>query len=402
MFREHNINIADGPGLDAFGRLRVSDIYTQFDITQIQDQRDDLLAVKEDNAGTRTYNTGESSSTLDVTTAGDKVVLQSRRYGFYEAGKSLFVKITGVLLDAAGNFSSRIGYFDDDNDKTVDSGGNGFFFYHSNGAIGVGRRSFVTGAQVDTEILQAGWNKDTMDGTGPSGITLDFTMAQIFIIDCQWLGVGRVRMGVVIDGITYYVHEFNHANMSTTAYSQHLNLPVRWEIESLGGAGSITAICGSVESEGGVHPVGKLASAHTGYNAGQTVNNLNDETLIAVRMKDAYTRTSININDIAIMGDSNNPVIINVYLCDSVTGGTWTDTDSGVSEIQTGNGITYNGRLIATQYSSANNRMGSKNFLNTIFTGADVEGNQEIIVVEGYAPIGNCITFAGINYQEVR
>jgi hypothetical protein len=60
-------------------------------------------------------------------------------------------------------------------------------------------RSLSTG--TETRVAQEDWNIDKLDGTGVSGITLDITKAQILWMDIEWLGLGTVRIGFVIDGI---------------------------------------------------------------------------------------------------------------------------------------------------------------------------------------------------------
>ena len=114
-----------------------------------------------------------------------------------------------------------------------------------------------------------------MDGTGPSGETLDLSKSQILLIDMEWLGVGKVRVGFVIDGIVYYVHEFLHANRDLAGvYMSTANLPVRYEIENIAAAASATdlvQICSSVISEGGFEE-GRGVPFSAGLAAGVAVS----------------------------------------------------------------------------------------------------------------------------------
>jgi hypothetical protein len=160
---------------------------------------------------------------MDVTTTvGSRIVRQSKRYITYQPGKSLLVFMTGVLHTAVNTgITARMGFFDNHADKTIDSGGNGIFVEYSGGNYYLVLRSYVTGSQVDTKILKSAWNLDKMDGSGPSSITMDFTKAQILAIDLEWLGVGRVRVGFVIGGSIYYVHEFLHANLYDQSISTY-------------------------------------------------------------------------------------------------------------------------------------------------------------------------------------
>jgi hypothetical protein len=55
-----------------------------------------------------------------------------------------------------------------------------------------------------------------------------------------------------VNGKTYYCHEFLNANNINGTYIVDPNLPVRHEIRSTGGLGSMKTICCSIMSEGGV------------------------------------------------------------------------------------------------------------------------------------------------------
>ena len=70
--------------------------------------------------------------------------------------------------------------------------------------------------ELDNKIIQSNWNVDVFNGTGASGITLDFSKSQIFFIDYEWLGTGRVRCGFFIDGIPYYCHAIHNSNINNT------------------------------------------------------------------------------------------------------------------------------------------------------------------------------------------
>jgi hypothetical protein len=167
--------------------------------------------------------------------------------------------MTGVLGAAKANVRRRLGYFEDEN---------GYFFQQDGASIGLVHREFVTGSVVDNTVAQSAWNLDTMDGNGPSGITLDFTMSQIFLIDLEWLGVGRIRYGFNIAGKIVYCHEMNHANDLTTPHTTTANLPLRYEIENTGTAATnsdLLQICQTVISEGGFNEdKGQIGSASNG------------------------------------------------------------------------------------------------------------------------------------------
>ncbi len=238
------------PVVDAFSRLRVSDPVALFDSTFQYDTQPLLWFTTTTTGGSETHLPNESSIRLRVsTTSGASVIKQTKEYFRYQPGRSQFVLMTFVLGATNTNVKKRVGYFD---------ANNGIFLQQDGaGVISFVRRTFVSGSAVDNVVNQADWNLDRLDGSGvinPSGITFDATKTHILIIDLQWLGVGRVRVGFDIGGTIIYVHEFLHANVLSTVYMTTANLPLRYEIAATGAAGAQTdfiAICSGVTSEGG-------------------------------------------------------------------------------------------------------------------------------------------------------
>lgn len=283
------ITLSDSGIIDPFDRIRVSEPYTIFDSKQIFDNAplfyDDQEVSGSDTGST--YSQNRASTMLDVSasTAGKRVRQTFMRFN-YQPGKGQRVLVTGVLQASGGGTGIKrgMGYYDDNN---------GIFLQDNEGTIQVVKRSYVTGSAVDTEIDQPDWNLDKMDGTGASGITLDFTKAQIFFTDMEWLGVGRVRCGFVIDGILYYCHQFVHANIINSVYMSTPNLPIRYEIENDGNgdAAELEHICSSVESEGGRTDNGLIRHA-----TGETNNYSTKDTIyivLAFRLKSTALAATI-------------------------------------------------------------------------------------------------------------
>ena len=243
--------------VDSFGRLRVSNPLTLFD-SSYRHQDNGLWATSVANSGTATFNANQGLMDLAVTTtSGSKVYRETLRVFPYQPGKSLLLLSTFVFNEAKTNLRQRSGYFDNNN---------GFFLELSGTTLSFVRRSYVSGALVETKIPQSDWNTDKLDGTGLSGITLDMTKAQILWSDMEWLGVGSVRMGFVIDGVLITCHTFNHANIISSTYITTATLPLRYEIENTGTTGSsstLKQICGSVISEGGYQLSGDSHSVGT-------------------------------------------------------------------------------------------------------------------------------------------
>ena len=303
------VEIADSPSLDAFGRLRVSNPATQFDSKLIAGDDQPLFWDEQiESGGGITASTPTAAapfidltSTLD--TAGVFTRQTFRRFN-YQPGKSTLVLMTGVLDLSGGGagVERRIGYFDDDN---------GCFFEDDAGVIGVTVRSNVTASPVDATVAQADWNLDTVDGAAgaknPSGVTVDWSKAQIFVIDFQWLSVGRVRFGVEIDGVPIYVHQTLSANILAVPYMSTPNLPLRYQMITTAAspASTMRCICSAVISEGGQDPTGVPHShatvAHVNANVADTVY-----ALVGIRLKASTLGCDVEPLEVSVLSETND------------------------------------------------------------------------------------------------
>lgn len=252
------------PAPDAFSRLRVSSPTTLFD--SLQQYGDNPLIWENALTGTGSVSNllNESSVQLSTggTAAGARVIRQSKAYHRYQPGKSQLVFVTFVLAAATDGVRQRVGYFD---------ASNGIYLEVDGSTVSFVRRSNASGTPVNIAFAKADWNLDRMDGLGPSGVDLDLTRDQILVIDLQWLGVGRVRVGFDVGGVIYYAHEFRHANILSSVYMTTACLPIRFELENTGTAAapaSIKHICAAVISEGGFdEQTGYQFSANVGTTA---------------------------------------------------------------------------------------------------------------------------------------
>jgi len=236
-----------GTNTDAFGRLRVSEPYTLFD-SQSRFAADSQFDTSTSGTGSSTFNTNQSSVSMSVTAGGvGSVVRQTYRSFPYQPGKGLLVLATFQMDNStSANLNQKVGYFNTQN---------GVFFQRTSGTNSFVVRSYTSGSVDDSRaVTQANWNGDKLDGTGASGFTLDLTHPQILWMDFEWLGVGSVRCGFVINGQYVVCHTFETANVyGTTVYMTTAILPVRYEITTTTAAvaATLVQICSTVISEGG-------------------------------------------------------------------------------------------------------------------------------------------------------
>ena len=326
---DNQIRIADSANVDAFSRLRVSYPISIFTHQNSYGIDTDIYETVKSGAGTAvTYLPNEDSCNLTVgTVSGEYTIRQTFRYFPYTPGKSQLVVMTGVLGAGVTNVTKRIGYFDNSN---------GLFFEQADSTLKVVRRTFTSGAAVDNAVNQSAWNIDKFDGSGPSGLIIDVSKAQIFVIDFQWLGAGRVRFGFNIDGILYYCHELMNANVLTTVYMTTATLPLRYEIRNTGtsAGASLKQICSSVTSEGGTIPEGEQFSASSGI---ASVAVTTRRPIFAIRMattlNSKVNRRNAKLLETHFRATTNDAYIeiIHGHVPTAITA-TWTSagSDSGV------------------------------------------------------------------------
>lgn len=389
---------ADSTSIDAFGRWRTSEPYTLFDSKQLHDS---LPFVWDDaetsGSGTSTaHYPNEASTKIGVsgTTAGVRVRQTFQRFN-YQPGKSQLIFLTFSEFDTSTGISKRVGYYDDEN---------GLFFESSEGTVSVVRRTYVSGSAVDNSVGQSSWNLDKLDGTGESGVTLDFTKAQIAAIDFEWLGVGRVRFGFVVDGMIIYCHEMNNANTLTTVYMSTPNLPVRYEIENDGtGASDVFVhLCSSVQSEGGQDDTGILRHKKTGAISGLTSGNT--YAAIGIRLKSARLDSVIKMIKGAFICTTNNDQAAWSAYFNPTVAGTFTYSDESNSSVQTAIGTSSNTITGGTEIDGGyfvTSLQGTENLVNALKLGASIAGTPDEIVI-AITPITASITaHAALTWREL-
>lgn len=318
-----NVALAPGSQKDAFDRLRVSEP-TELFSTACEFNSQPLFYENVVTGGLASYNAFTVSEDLSVSGSGQSVIRQSR-YIRYRPGKSQQIFVTGNFSGLQVGVTKRIGYFDDD--TQVESTGDGVFFEVDPTGIFAVRRTSTSGTMTDNRVPQASWNVDRLDGTGPSGVTLDLTRFQVCVFDFGWLGAAVVRWGFVLDGRLIIVHEEFPSNSLTVPFMRHPSLPVRWEI--VGGVGtvvgSMSATCASVQSEGGFNTLGVKRSVSRGGTA-LTLSATTLRPLLSIRLRAGFRRGTLSPDAFSILANGSSPadyevlVLVNATL----TGATFT------------------------------------------------------------------------------
>jgi hypothetical protein len=343
------ISFANTPNIDAFGRLRVSEPFTLFDSSH-RFADNGLWSTSTAVGGSATFDANEGLVNLGVTTAsGSEVIRETIKVFSYQPGKSLLVLNTFVMNAAKTGLRQRVGYY---------GAANGYYLELNNSTVSFVERTSVSGSLVNNQVVQANWNVDPMDGSGPSGITLDLTKAQILFMDLEWLGVGTVRIGFVINGNFYVCHKFHHANLITSTYITTASLPLRYEITNTAVTASssrLKQICSTVMSEGGYELRGSQQAVGTPITSPKTLTTAGTfYPIVSLRLKSTRLDAIALATAISAIGNTAANYNWQVVVAGTTTGGSWVSagTNSSVEYNITGTSFA-GGRIIASGYFTA-------------------------------------------------
>lgn len=423
---------------DSFGNQLVASPENLHESTFYYDKDDVKWAEKADLGGTAAFRENQSDCELLVTsTHGSRMVRQTRMYFPYQAAKGYQAFGSANLCPNGIDPGLKVmfGLFDNHLDKTVDSGGDGVFVRHFGGKASFVIRSYTSGNQVDRVINQfgdeeadpgseefIGWNYDKLDGKGPSKFTIDFTKSNLFaLMRVQWLGVGAVAIGVIRDGQKVPCHVFYNDNRFEGVYMRRATLPVRYEIENVNSntGGSMIQICSAVQALGRFNPRGRIwahrqfttRSVTTGLiQQVPTTNNILSDVetvLLALRLRPDRNRGTINPLMINPICTSNGNVTIRTYIGPAamLQSAGWTDRspNSIVQFTHVHGSVNLNLAFNNPNdigFSQSTNSLITP-FENTVLSGADIEGNPDVIVYTGQR-IGGAAEHVslGVSWQE--
>lgn len=397
-----------GTSVDAFGRMRVSNPLTLFDS---QHRFTDNNLWYESNSGTANtvFNADAGLIEMNVGTAsGDEVIRETNKVFSYQPGKSLLILGTFTFDAAKTNLRQRVGYFGTDN---------GIYLELDDSTLNFVERSSVSGSLVETRVAQANWNVDKLDGNGASRRTLDITKSQIFFMDIEWLGLGTVRCGFVIDGQFHHCHSFHHANLIDGTYITTASLPLRQEITNTGltsGVSQSKQVCSSVMSEGGYELRGLQFAVETPISTPRDLTvAATYYPVISIRLKSSPDRLDaiVILTALSILGVGNGAYFNwKIVAGGDTTGGTWTSGGdaSSVEYNLGGTSFSFTGsRTLASGFiASSNQSVGSVDILKEALFKFQLERNsfipkaEELTLVVASRVAGDDV-YASMDWEEI-
>jgi len=386
-----------GTNTDAFGRLRVSQPYTLFDSQQryAADNQFDTSTV---NGASTTFLTNESTVRMSVAaTTNSEAVRQTFRSMSYQPGKGLLVLATFAMNTPTANIRQRVGYFNTQN---------GVFFEANGTTLSMVMRSDslpTPGTPSDIRsIPQSAWNGDKLDGTGASGITLDPSKTQIFWCDFEWLGVGSVRTGFVINGQYIVCHTFTNANEIGSVYMTTAILPVRYEIKNLSNAvtASMKQICSTVLSEGGYE---QYSPSHLARRTTKLSNiQLTFKPVVSIRLASTALGAVVLPGRMQLLPIASQNYEVGLFFNATLTGASWSAVASDANaEMDTSATAMTGGTLVQTDYVSSSGSGGTQPLVDpagynwALQLGVSLAGASDVLTlairtVDSATPQGEC------------
>lgn len=342
-----------GPSSDAFGRLRVVNPLTLFDSSH-RYHDNNLWTTSSGVGGTSSFDANGGLVTLNVTTtSGSQIIRETTKCFSYQPGKSLLVMSTFIMNSAKANLRQRVGYY---------GASNGMYLELDGTTLSFVERSSSTGSLQETRVAQANWNIDPLDGSGPSGLTLDITKAQILWMDIEWLGLGTVRLGFVINGQLIECHAFHHANLIESTYITTASLPLRYEItntNTTASSSTLKQVCSTVISEGGYELRGLQQAVGTSINTPYALTASGTYyPLGSIRLKSENLDGIVILTALSIMASGGNSNYAwRVVASATTSGGTWTSAGAtSCVEYNLSGTSSSGGRILAQGYFQAANQ----------------------------------------------
>jgi hypothetical protein len=342
-----NFNMA----ADAFGRVRTAAPLTLFDSSHRYSDNS-LWSTLTSGSASAVFSQNQGLINLNVDAlSGSKVYRETTKVFPYQPGKSLQIMNTFTFNAPKTNLRQRVGYYGNDNGIYLELDGTNLYMVE---------RSIVTGAVVSTRMPQSAWNVDKLDGTGVSGLTLDKTRAQILFMDIEWLGLGTVRTGFVINGQFVPCHYFHHANIIDTTYITTASLPLRYEIENTGAtseASQMKQICSTVISEGGYELRGLQQAVGTDIETPRDLGNASAYIpIVSIRLRSIRLDAIVILTALSIMGVGTGVYNWRVIARGVTSGGSWLPAadNSSVEYNLTGTSLS-GGRVLASGFLTSSN-----------------------------------------------
>lgn len=268
------------------------------------------------------------------TTTGSSAILKSRRHAKYSAGLGSLMRFTALFTSPVAGTDQLAGFADE-----VGSGAN-----FKNGYM-VGYVGTVFGFhrfQNDTliTVAQSAWD-DPMDGTGPSGMTLDQTKLNVYEIGFQYLGAGKIELLIEDDatGDFVVVHRILYANNNTVPSVYNPNFHAAYYVDNHATTSNVvlkTASYAYFVEGGGTNSIVFRPQFSTGEQ--ETTGVTTEVAIVTIRNKATYASKTnfidilMELTSVSIEANTANNLGNVRFVRNATLGGTPSYTDINTTD----------------------------------------------------------------------
>ena len=329
----NEIKYSDSGNLDAFGRLRVSQTTTLLDLKHLYDK---LPLFIDERIGTgATSSWADACVTMSTTQSGAYVVRQSIKAAPYQSGKSQLVEASFVNLAIEANVTKRVGYYTSGTASSYGAGFDGFFLESSGTSNAISFQIWKGGTNIVAATSSAWLSRDY------DAALIDWTKTQLLLVDFQWLGVGRVRFYMVIDGTPRLFYEHTGINNLSTVYMDNPNKPIRYEMRQGGsGSGSFGMICAGVAMEGSINSLYRTTAIND-FTERTLATGGTNYAVLGIRLSRANREIGVSamIDAVDVLQSSNDNYLVTIQKSPVVSGtATWRELAGSPMEYSFGAG----------------------------------------------------------------
>lgn len=280
-------------------------------------------------SGTVTYSTG-CAAVATAALAASSAVMATRRYVSCGVGRA-------VRIVAACSFTTGVA----NSTQLCGMGGvdNGVFFGYNGVAFG----ALVRNATVDTWTAATAFNVDKLNGTGPSGLTLDPTKGQVYVIVIDGTGFGTITFGVASTptaSTTDFIvaHRVAFGNASTATGLRVPCGPLMAQAVNTTNATALTIrVAGLAAFADG--PSSHVLGRQRALDVTQTISSTSYVPVMSVFDKTTYQTvnnySSAVLQTISLSSDgTKGSVIVSIFDSPTLTGAAYADISTNTSACQ--------------------------------------------------------------------
>lgn len=355
-----------------------------------------------ENVGTGTGSFSNNTYPMSVT-AGQYQIKQTRRFMPYFSGKPQKIELTFDSFAPQDGVTKRVGYFSSSTAAPYSATLDGVWLESSGGTIRLIAQNAGT-ETINLELSAAQWSGYANLGSYQTLATWDnFTVVEINFL---WLGGAYIELKIMTSSGWVRALQYIYAGRQAGVFIKSPNQPVRYEIRSSTGAGSLTYICSQVATSGSVDESFMSGGIQTGHTAFTLASVGTTYPVIGIRKGATYRDNPVLLRSFGLFISSSDEGVWSLQVNPTLSGAaSFTAVTDSAAEKANGNGtltVSTPGYVIAngelTQGQIIPESILTRNYL--AYLGGSITGTQDTVFLCFTPSTVNVSVRGSINYFE--